>query len=432
MDLPQGLFLGIGDDWEERLDMITDTVKALSSTVDPREMVEIFGKQVGPMLPRDGSVTLSRRGVNPPQYRITRFSGWENPADPWLEPHKFPAMEGGILGDLIYSDAAHVIDDLNVDPADPGYEYLKDYHSLLALPGYDNGESLNMTFLLAHEPAAYDRKLLPEVVWTANLFGRTVHNLRMGEELKEAYRVIDHEMKVASGIQLSLLPNGLPDIPGMELAVLYETAQEVGGDYYDFFELPNGKWGILIADVSGHGAGAAVVMAMTRTIAHTRPSPTEDPAETLSYINQHLCHLYTSKSKSFVTAFYGIFDPETKSLHYSSAGHDSPIIYRSGTFAIDVPGTTGNLPLGVTDEEVYSTGKVDLKSGDSIVFFTDGIFEAMDPDNELFGMDRLQQTIQCATCSPQEILDSVTQAIQAFTRGAPLHDDRTLLVGRVQ
>ncbi|PCJ54058.1 MAG: stage II sporulation protein E [Candidatus Hydrogenedentota bacterium] len=432
MNMSQGLFQGIGDDWEERLESITKTVKALSSTVDPREMVEIFGEQVAPLLPRDGSITLSRRGVDAPEYRITRFSGWDNPIDPWEEPHKLPVFQGGLLGELVFSDQAHVIDDLNVDSTDPAYEFLKDYRSLLAMPGYDDGKSMNMTLLMSHEPAAFDPKLLPEVVWSANLFGRTVHNLRVGEELNEAYRVIDHEMKVASGIQLSLLPNGLPHIPSMELAVLYETAQRVGGDYYDFFELPDGKWGILIADVSGHGAGAAVVMAMTHTIAHTRPTTTSDPADTLSYINQHLCHLYTRKSKTFVTAFYGVFDPNTKRLDYSSAGHDSPIIYRGDTLLIEVPDTTGNLPLGVKDDEVYNSGYVDLRSGDSIVLFTDGIFEAMDLDRNLFGMDRLKTNIQCATCSPQEILETVAHAIKTFTNNAPPNDDRTLLVAKVQ
>src|SRR5207249_9646395 len=114
---------------------------------------------------------------------------------------------------------------------------------------------------------------VPELVWISNLFGRATHNLVLAEQVQSAFEAVDQEMKTIANLQRSLLPSPLPTIPRMGLAAHYQTSQRAGGDYYDFFPLPDGKWGILIADVSGHGTPAAVLMAVTHSIAHTYPGP---------------------------------------------------------------------------------------------------------------------------------------------------------------
>src|SRR5207244_2587168 len=129
---------------------------------------------------------------------------------------------------------------------------------------------------------------LPELVWLSNLFGRATNNLVLSEELQRAYQTLDRELKVVGQIQRSLLPARLPTIPTLDLATHYQPSQRAGGDYYDFFPLPAGKWGIFIADVSGHGTPAAVLMAVTHCIAHTHPGPPQPPAKVLDYLNRHL------------------------------------------------------------------------------------------------------------------------------------------------
>src|SRR5204863_327292 len=153
------------------------------------------------------------------------------------------------------------------------------------------------------------------------LFGRATQNLVLSEEVKRAYESLDREMQVVADMQRSLLPRELPQIPGLQVATHYQTSRRAGGDYYDFFKLPNGMWGILIADVSGHGTPAAVMMAVTHSIAHTHNGPPQPPSLLMKFINDHLTARYTTDTGNFVTAFYGIYTPESRSLTYSCAGH---------------------------------------------------------------------------------------------------------------
>src|SRR5262249_57089037 len=135
--------------------------------------------------------------------------------------------------------------------------------------------------------------------------GRATHNVVVEEELRMAYNAVDREMRIVADIQRSLLPEKLPKIPTLDLAASYQTSRQAGGDYYDFFPLPDGKWGILIADVSGHGTPAAVLMAVTHSLAHTYPGPPTPPSAMLDYVNGKLADLYTGSGDTFVTAFYG-------------------------------------------------------------------------------------------------------------------------------
>lgn len=432
LETTKGLFGSmIEGDWKQRLEIIVQTVRELSSTSDPRKMVEVFGERVGARLLRDGSMSLSRRELTPPKYRITRFSGWENPADPWTEQHKLPVLEGGIIGELMFGNEPRIIEDFNVAKDDPARSYLEKYHSLMVIPNYDNGEALNMTILMSENSGGFAAEMLPEVVWTSNLFGRAIHNLRVGEKLKEAYSIIDYEMKVVSEIQSSLLPKKLPHIPGMELAVFYETAQRAGGDYYDFFPLKDGRWGILIADVCGHGPAAAVLMAITHTIAHTYPGNPASPSAFLDHINRVLCETYTPESKTFVTAFYGVYDPNSRSFLYARAGHEKPRVRRASTATIDLFDGHGNLPLGVSISEKHSDEEIQLEPGDIIVFYTDGITDARDDQGRFWGVDRLDVLLQDHQDTAALLKSRIVEDLQRFGKGVKFEDDLTLLVARI-
>src|SRR5204863_6200348 len=136
------------------------------------------------------------------------------------------------------------------------------------------------------------------------------------------------ELKAVARIQRSLLPSTLPEIPGLDLASSYQTSARAGGDYYDFFRLPDNQWGILMADVSGHGTPAAVLMAVTHTIAHSYPGPAMPPGLLLAHVNRTLTERYTARMGAFVTAFYGVYDPATRTIAFSSAGHPPPRLKR--------------------------------------------------------------------------------------------------------
>ena len=228
--------------------------------------------------PLDGSVSLSRRGLQPPWCRITRSTRWAEEINPWKEPDRLPLVSGGLLPELIYGDEPRLFDDLRVADDEPAVEYLDGFRSVVAIPLYDGGEALNMALLMRREPGAFDPEELPDLVWMSNLFGRATYQLVLMERLKEAYEAVDYEMKVVADIQRSLLPKKPPQIPTLSMAAYYHTSQRAGGDYYDFFPFSDGTWGILIADVSGHGTPAAVLMAVTHSLAHTYAGRRRRPA----------------------------------------------------------------------------------------------------------------------------------------------------------
>ncbi len=417
--------------WEKKLRTIMDMMRELSAHEDPQEMVAAYAKRMQRILPSERQISISRRGLEAPQFRVTRFSGWKDRINPWKENERLPLLEGGLFSDLIYSDEPRIIDDLQVDEDDPAYPYLEGQRSLMAIPNLDRGVALNMVVITRSEPQAFDKNELPDIVWTSNLFGRATHNLVMADQVREAYNMVDRELKAVADIQRALLPNELPHIPNMQLAAHYQTSQRAGGDYYDFFPLAEGRWGILLADVSGHGTPAAVMMAVTHSIAHMYPGRTQPPSDLLNFVNHHLAMRYTGEVGTFVTAFYGIFDPATRTLTYSSAGHNPPRVKHCGQGRISSLDEARSLPLGVLDDKIYTDYTQRLEPGDQIIFYTDGITEAASPSGELFEIGRLDQVLGHCRDNAKELIDAVLQSVEDFTAAAPASDDRTLVVAKI-
>ncbi|WP_254053281.1 PP2C family protein-serine/threonine phosphatase [Singulisphaera sp. GP187] len=403
----------------------------MSLQTDPQAMVRAYAKRIRQLMHADRRVALSRRGLEAPFYRITRASQWTEEINPWKEKHRLPLLEGGLLGELLYGDNPRIIDDLQVAPDDPAASYLAGQRSLMAIPHYDGGTALNMTILMRSTPNAFDRDEFPEHVWMSNLFGRATQNLVLAEELKQAYNVVDRELKLVADIQRSLLPKTIPKMPGLDVAASYQTSQWAGGDYYDFFPLSENRWGILIADVSGHGTPAAVMMAITHSIAHALPSFPDPPATMLNHVNQQLATLYTTNNEAFVTAFYGIYDPAKRTLTYASAGHNPPRLKRCEDGSIIALDGVGNLPLGVMADVVYDQYTQALRPGDQIVFYTDGITEATNPAGKMFDTDRLDEALANCHLDANGLIEAVLGAVDRFTAGEPAADDRTLLVAKV-
>ncbi|GMU22340.1 MAG: hypothetical protein AMXMBFR13_24260 [Phycisphaerae bacterium] len=419
------------DDWRERLDLVVQTMREMSRQTDPQQMVRAYSARMRQLNPTDRMVAVSRRDLEPPKYRITRSSIWKEDINPWRELDRLPLLEGGLLGELLYGDEPRIIGDLAVPGEDPAAEYFTNMRSLLALPLYDGGTSLNMVVLMRREPGAFDNEQLADWVWMSNLFGRATQNLVLHEELREAYDQLDQEMQVVADIQRSLLPAELPRIQNLKLAAHYETSSRAGGDYYDFFRLPDGRWGIMIADVSGHGTPAAVMMAITHSIAHTYPGPPTPPGRMLRFVNAHLAARYTGNSSSFVTAFYGIWDPARRELTYACAGHNPPRLKRCGAGGVDALDAVQNLPLGIMADEAYSEAVQTLHPGDELVLYTDGITESAAPSGELFGLNRLDAVLGCCRNEPAETLAAVLDALRDFTRQRPPADDRTLITALI-
>jgi len=420
------------EDWQTRLAFIVETMREMSSQTDPQEMVKNYGARMRELLPRDGWLALSRRGLESPKYRITRSNTWDEDINPWTQKDRLPLLDRGVLGELIYANQPRIINNFRPDPDDPAFEYLDGMRSLSAIPQYDRGEALNMIVSLNRTPDSFDTEEFPELVWMSNLFGRATHNLVLHEQLDAAYQLVDQELKVVADIQRSLLPSELPSIPGTQFAAHYQTSRRAGGDYYDFFPLPEGKWGILIADVSGHGTPAAVLMAVTHSIAHTHPGPPTPPGSLLAYLNAQLCRCYIGESDTFVTALYAIYDPSSHELTYASAGHLPPRVRSGASSTMVTLDEGGGLPLGIDPQHTFEDATYQLASGDRVLFYTDGITEAESPAGEMFGTSRLDAILlEAGQCAAQNCLDNILRRVDAFTASAPAEDDRTLLVADV-
>jgi sigma-B regulation protein RsbU (phosphoserine phosphatase) len=417
--------------WQQRMDFIVNTMRELSRQTDPQLMVQTYNKRMRELLPSDGWMSLSRRGLQRPSYRITRSHLWGSMHDPWQSKVPQVVFDRGLLSELIYKEEPSILHNIELADDDPAAKYFDGMKSLVAIPLFDKGESLNMAIVLRREPDGFTADRLPEHTWMANLFGRATHNLVLSQEVSKAYDSVEKELQVVADIQRSLLPQELPKIPSLQLATHYQTSQRAGGDYYDFFPLDNGKWGILIADVSGHGTPAAVLMAVTHSIAHTHHGEPDPPSKLLTFVNRHLAARYTNGTGTFVTAFYGIYDPATRQLRYARAGHCPPRVKRAAG-GIEVIDRAPCLPLGIDPDETYRDDVEQLEKGDALVFYTDGITEARNRAGDMFDTTRLDQVLDDCACDPESIIRRTLIAVERFTDDAAPADDQTLLVAKVR
>lgn len=412
--------------WRARLAASVDVMKELSRYSDPQEMYRVFTRRMAQLFPVARQLSLSRRGLHAPNYRVTRFSQWKEAVNPWKEMERLPVHAGGLLADLVYGDQARVIDDLTFAADDPAAAYLEGQRSLLAIPNFDGGSAPNMVILTREEPGAFPRERVPDLVLLSNLFGRVNQTLVLSQALREAYKAVEYELQTIADIQKSLLPEEVPNVPGLDVAVHYQMAERAGGDYYDFFKLPNGCLGVLIADASGHGSPAAVLMAVAHSIVHARTELPLRPGELLTYLNAHLTRRYTRASGSFMTAFYAIFDPNNGELTYASAGHTPTRLLRASDQSKLALNRAQRLPLGVKVDEFYTEQTMPFSPGDQVVFFTDGVIEATNVLGDMFGTERIDEALATAP-SAADLLADIIARWNEFTADTTPADDRTLI-----
>ena len=427
--LPQNGYLTNGGTFDQRMTFIVDMMREMSRITDPQELVQSYGAKMRQLIPVDGSVSLSRRGLDSPFYRITRSSRWGTDFNPWKNSHRLKTLDAGILGELIYGDEPRMIDNFEPSPDDPAYEYLQGMRSLVAIPLFEQGYAVNMVVLFRAAPSGFPRDNLPGQVWMANLFGRATHTLVLSKEVRQAYDAVERELKQVADIQRSLLPAELPRIERLDVAAYYQTSRHSGGDYYDFFKLPRGQWGIMIADVSGHGTPAAVLMAITHSIAHIALDPPTPPGRVMQAINCRLCTTYAG-SGNFVTGFYGVFDPATLTFTWSNAGHPPPR-WRRADGSLDVLPIAGSLPLGIEADERFPETVTQLSPGDALLFYTDGITEARNVAGDMFDPERLDDVLRPYPASAADVIAATLAALERFAGGLPLTDDRTLVAAKV-
>jgi len=286
------------------------------------------------------------------------------------------------------------------------------------------GDFLGILYLDSRRPAAFsklDRQILDALAADA---ASILDNARLVERERERQR-LEQEINIARDIQQALLPRDFREYPHLAVTGFNLPCLSVGGDYFDVFPLSEGRTAFLIADVSGKGLGAAILTTMLQG-ALSGMTLGIDPARVVNHVNQFLCS--HSEVGRYATMFFGILDQQGH-LEFINAGHPSPILIRRGV--AEEAFTEGSYPVGLVPEAQYTAVCLKLEPGDTLVLFSDGVTEAADPDEQMFGTTRLKELLTGQLeCPLEQLQKCVLEAVENFARGAHQADDLTLLIVR--
>ncbi len=356
----------------------------------------------------------------------------------WLAPEtfllKYPDGKGGysseILDWLLLQEGPEGFLE-NVPLPWPGSP---DRHfALLTAPILDpiDGEPMGGIYIeLLSLPQSWDRKTIQEhLPALQNLTAQIASTLKQAENYQETlqHQRVNQELRLAGDIQASFLPDRVPEVSGWDIAARLNPARQTSGDFYDFFMLEDNRLGIIIADVADKGLGAALYMALGRTLlltyAHEYP---ENPAAVLQATNWRM--LSDARAQMFITAFYGILDLETGRMIYCNAGHNPPLLIQENGRGCCQQLKPNGMALGIDENAAWVAISQRIALGDTLLLYTDGIVEAMNTRGEFYGIDRLTDTVrQIANRPSQWIIKAVRDSVEDFQGNIHQTDDITMV-----
>ncbi len=269
----------------------------------------------------------------------------------------------------------------------------------------------------------FDRDDLDLFLALCSLAAIAIENAKMHKSLMEKQRLVK-DMEFARTVQESFLPQNTPEITSYKFSAHYTPAQEVGGDFYDFIRLDQSRIGIVIGDVSGKGVPAALYMAKLGSDLRTLAFTERDPATALCKLNDLLAE--RSRRGMFATLLYIVLDSQSAALTISNAGHLPPIIKKADGTVLKLS-TGGGSPLGILAGMKFGQETAVLDCGDTVVLYTDGITEAMNAGEELYGYERFETLVLNSTADPDALKSAIVEDVNKFTGLSPQHDDMTLV-----
>jgi sigma-B regulation protein RsbU (phosphoserine phosphatase) len=249
----------------------------------------------------------------------------------------------------------------------------------------------------------------------------------------EERRQLESELELAQEVQKTLLPQEVPNIPGLEIAAYSRPAQIVGGDYFDFVDFSDGLHGLAIADVAGHGVSASLHMASIQALLRTLVPINKSPAEVMRQI--HKLFIHNIRFETFVTFFIGAFDVSTKTLTFSNAGHQPPLILHKNKRqkeSVEMLRPTG-AAIGLVEEAEFTEKKIELYEEDLLVLYTDGVTETVNLQNQEFGRERLiKLSKQLINAPVKKVVQVIRQGLEEFSVGKPIADDTTIVICKIK
>ncbi len=429
---------------ERRLNTLSAMLQELSSNPDPVQSINEYARAMGELYGDQCVISISRRNVGDGCYRVMRLMHQDGVELDGLESIPYAGANatshcGGLIGEIIGRGRATVIRDLDVSDDPALGAQLAPYSLLVGFPVYDKGVDWNWLFFLHTDPFGFPESDIESKFMQANLMGGITNSKKAAERLRVANEQIKREIDEIAHIQRLLLPTSLPNIPNLETGAVYRTYDRAGGDYYDIFPigtastyatpLNHPRWGVLIADVAGHGPSAAVVMAMLSTLLHGYHAAHDRPGKVLDYMDRHLT--LKNINHTFATVFYGVIDTETRRLNYTSAGHPMPLL-RLGDGSVTPLPATGGIPVGVTASEPYAENEIQLASGQELLLFTDGITEARPRNGAMYNVEGLMESFAHAKGTPDEMLESILSDVFQHIGSRKADDDISMVLLRLK
>lgn len=299
-------------------------------------------------------------------------------------------------------------------------------HSMLATGIMYHGRPIGMVQVFTGEPRVFAKEQQHLLQAIAQLLATAIENARLGAAQARSRKLIEN-VQLAADVQRRMMPTRMPEIPGFEMAAIYEPSLDLGGDFYDAIPLGGGTHGLTIADMAGKGVPAALQMAALRTLVRAHAPAYYDLDAMLARVNQAMAA--EGRAHEFATLFYATLDPKTKRLTYCNAGHEPPVVVRDGKLHML---ETGGLILGVDAAAIYQKGIWDFRSGDILFCYTDGLPDASDPQGKRFGREALLECVlKNAGENARTLLGRVMGALHRHIAGGPRADDMTALVLKV-
>jgi phosphoserine phosphatase RsbU/P len=404
----------------DKLRLLLDITSKISRSLDLQEVLNLVMDTLDSLIPYDaaGIFVLQCVGDEPCTFKAEAVRGYD--IDELSELHL--KLGEGFIGSVAVSGKPIISHDVREDPV---YVNARDRtRSEMVAPIISNDEVIGVFDLESDELNAYSDDDLQVLTLLASQVAIIIEKVMLHEQLIEKKR-LQGQLEVARQVQLELLPPNDPELPGFDISAYNFPTEEVSGDYYDWVRIYDDQIGLVIADVAGKGIPAALLMVFLR--ASLRAATHIGYATHISMAKVNFLLWESIERNQFITAFYGILDASNRTLHYSNAGHNPPLL-------IDAQGAArfiewGEQPLGMFRDTRYHEHYHTFRPGEILVLYTDGVTEALSPNGEEFGRDRLITAVRSgSTLGARELIASMQRDVFEWTDGVGLTDDATFFV----
>ncbi len=409
----------------QELAVLNDIAVSASRSGDVNEVLEVIvNKSIKAVRAEQGSIMLVTEQQDAPLKTLIR----QDDRTTGSVPYKVGI---NITGWVLQNQQLLVVDDLANDPRFPGIgESTGGISSVMAVPIRHRAQMTGILLAVNKKSGEAfsegDQRLLGII---ASQSGQLIRNMQLQEEAREKARM-EQELTMARTIQTRLLPKSEPDHPAVEVASYFEAADEVSGDYYDYFDLPDGKLGIIMADVSGHGASSALVMTMSKGVLQATIARYESPAQVVSDLNSTLSRLLPAEM--FVTVAFLEFGADGRPARYANAGHNPLVWFRAAEGKTVYEHQRGPA-VGILGTARYEDKELAIGPGDVIVTYTDGLTEAFNPEKEMFSDTRLLAAVdEVRNDGAEVIVRKIQDRLDEFTRDTPQADDIAIIAVKVR